>query len=172
MLEKLATHEVESVTTLFSLADKCARAAEGRAWHSAPQDGDAKAGGSGATVQGGGKKRRTRTGVAGSHKPAVRSLQQRHQLLRQRLGARMRMASARARKVAMEVHAQFIPPLATAPLTVARSRKSRNGSVGGVSRPPRTAHPLLASGLARRKPPTVRPLPWRRSWGTNPPLGS
>ena len=31
MLEKLATHEVESVTTLFSLADKCARAAEGRA---------------------------------------------------------------------------------------------------------------------------------------------
>ena len=36
MLEKLATHEVESVTTLFSLADKCARAAEGRAWHSAP----------------------------------------------------------------------------------------------------------------------------------------
>ena len=39
MLEKLATHEVESVTTLFSLADKCARAAKGRAWHSTPQDG-------------------------------------------------------------------------------------------------------------------------------------
>ena len=37
MLEKLATHEVESVTTLFSLADKCARAAEGRAWHSPPR---------------------------------------------------------------------------------------------------------------------------------------
>ena len=53
MLEKLATHEVESVTTLFSLADKCARAAEGRRWHSAPQDGDAKAGGSGATAHGG-----------------------------------------------------------------------------------------------------------------------
>jgi len=50
MLEKLATHEVESVTTLFSLADKCARAAEGRAWHSAPQDGVAEAGGSRATV--------------------------------------------------------------------------------------------------------------------------
>ena len=56
-LEKLATHEVESVTTLFSLADKCARAAEGRAWHSAPQDGDAKAGGSAATAQGSGKKK-------------------------------------------------------------------------------------------------------------------
>jgi hypothetical protein len=37
MLEKLATHDVDNVTTLFALADKCARAAEGRAWHSAPQ---------------------------------------------------------------------------------------------------------------------------------------
>jgi hypothetical protein len=41
MLEKLATHDVETVTTLFTLADKCARAAEGRAWHSVPQTGDA-----------------------------------------------------------------------------------------------------------------------------------
>jgi hypothetical protein len=41
MLEKLATHDVETVTTLFALADKCARAAEGRAWHSAPQTGAA-----------------------------------------------------------------------------------------------------------------------------------
>jgi hypothetical protein len=36
MLEKLETHDVETVTTLFALADKCARAAECRAWHSAP----------------------------------------------------------------------------------------------------------------------------------------
>ena len=35
MQEKLATHQVETVSTLFALADKCARAAEGRAWHSA-----------------------------------------------------------------------------------------------------------------------------------------
>src|SRR6185503_11699200 len=60
MLEKLLTHEVESITTLFSLADKCATAAEGRAWHSAPQDGDAKASGSGATAQGGGKKKKNK----------------------------------------------------------------------------------------------------------------
>jgi hypothetical protein len=39
MLEKLATHDVEIVSTLFALTDKCARAAEGRAWHSAPQTG-------------------------------------------------------------------------------------------------------------------------------------
>jgi hypothetical protein len=36
MLEKLATHDVETVTTLFALADKCARATEGCAWHSTP----------------------------------------------------------------------------------------------------------------------------------------
>jgi len=69
MLEKLATHEVESVTTLFSLADKCARAAEGRAWHSAPQDGDAKAGGSGATAQGGGKKKKNKNRSRGEPQP-------------------------------------------------------------------------------------------------------
>jgi hypothetical protein len=33
MLEKLATHDVETVTMLLTLADKCARAAEGHAWH-------------------------------------------------------------------------------------------------------------------------------------------
>jgi hypothetical protein len=34
MLEKLATHDVQDVSALFSLADKCAKAAVGRAWHS------------------------------------------------------------------------------------------------------------------------------------------
>jgi hypothetical protein len=60
MLEKLATHDVETVTTLFTLADKCARAAEGRAWNSAPQTGVTRTGGSGATTQGGGKKKKNR----------------------------------------------------------------------------------------------------------------
>jgi hypothetical protein len=36
MLEKLATHDIQDVSALFRLADKCARAAEGRAWHSQP----------------------------------------------------------------------------------------------------------------------------------------
>jgi hypothetical protein len=35
-LEKLATHDMETVSTLFALADKCARVTEGWAWHSAP----------------------------------------------------------------------------------------------------------------------------------------
>jgi hypothetical protein len=34
MLEKLTTHDIQDVFRLFSLADKCARATEGRAWHS------------------------------------------------------------------------------------------------------------------------------------------
>jgi hypothetical protein len=50
MLEKLATHDVETVSTLFTLADKCARAAEGRAWHSAPQTEVAQTEGSGAVT--------------------------------------------------------------------------------------------------------------------------
>jgi hypothetical protein len=34
MLEKLATHYVQDVSELFSLANKCTRAIEGNAWHS------------------------------------------------------------------------------------------------------------------------------------------
>jgi hypothetical protein len=62
MLEKLAMHDVETVTTLFALADKCARAAEGRAWHSAPQTGVAQPGGSGAVAQDGKKKKKKNRG--------------------------------------------------------------------------------------------------------------
>jgi hypothetical protein len=58
MLEKLATHDVETVSTLFALANKCARAAEGRAWHSAPQTGVTQTGGSGTVPRDGKKKRK------------------------------------------------------------------------------------------------------------------
>jgi hypothetical protein len=34
MLEKLTTHDVQDVSTLFSLVDKCAKATEGHTWHS------------------------------------------------------------------------------------------------------------------------------------------
>jgi hypothetical protein len=62
MLEKLATHDVETVTTLFALADKCARAAEGRAWHSAPQTGVTQTGGSSAVTQGGNNNKKKNCG--------------------------------------------------------------------------------------------------------------
>jgi hypothetical protein len=55
MLEKLATHDVNDVTTLLALADKCARAAEGRAWHSVPQVKVTKIGDSDVVTQGGGR---------------------------------------------------------------------------------------------------------------------
>jgi hypothetical protein len=58
MLEKLAMHDMETVPTLFALADKCARAAEGRAWHLGPQTGAAQSGGSGAVPQDGKKKKK------------------------------------------------------------------------------------------------------------------
>jgi hypothetical protein len=62
MLEKLTTHDVETVTTLFALADKCARATEGRAWHSAPQTRVAQTDGSSAVIQDGKKKRKKNHG--------------------------------------------------------------------------------------------------------------
>jgi hypothetical protein len=62
MLEKLATRDVDNVTTLFALAEKCARAAEGRAWHLAPQARVTQAGGSGAAAQGDGKKKKRNKG--------------------------------------------------------------------------------------------------------------
>jgi hypothetical protein len=62
MLEKLATHDMETVTTLFALANKCARAAEGRAWHSAPQIEVTQTGGSGAVSQDGKKKKKKNRG--------------------------------------------------------------------------------------------------------------
>jgi hypothetical protein len=62
MLEKLATHDVETFIMLFALADKCTRAAEGRAWHSAPQTGVAQMGGSGVVAQDGKKKKKKNRG--------------------------------------------------------------------------------------------------------------
>jgi hypothetical protein len=60
MLEKLATHDVETIPTLFALADKCARVAEDRAWHSTPQTGVTQTGGSSAAPQDGKKKKKGR----------------------------------------------------------------------------------------------------------------
>jgi hypothetical protein len=71
MLEKLATHDVETVPTLFALVDKCARAAEGRAWHSASQTRAAQAGGSGAVTQDGKKKKKKNRGNEKPHSAAL-----------------------------------------------------------------------------------------------------
>jgi hypothetical protein len=68
MLEKLTTHDVQDVSSLFSLADKCAKAVEGRVWHSSAAqaaEGESKPS-AGAQAQGGGnsnkKKKKKKTG--------------------------------------------------------------------------------------------------------------
>ena len=108
------------------------------------------------------KRRRTRTAVVKGHKLVPQSLQQ-------QLGAKMRAANARDHKVATVARALSTHMFATVLLTAARSRSSRSASANDVSRAPRMAllH-LLASGLARRRPPVATRLPPRRSWGTNP----
>jgi hypothetical protein len=69
MLEKLTTHQVETITTLFALVDKCARAAEGRAWHSATQAGPAQTSGPSVATPGSGKKKNKKS--RGFHKSRI-----------------------------------------------------------------------------------------------------
>jgi hypothetical protein len=71
MLEKLTTHQVETVTTLFALADKCARAAEGRVWYFAHQGGPTQMGGSSVAAPGSGKKKNKKN--HGLDKPRARA---------------------------------------------------------------------------------------------------
>jgi hypothetical protein len=71
MLEKLATHDVQDVSALFSLADKCAKAAEGRTWHSPAAQaakGENKPSAE-AQAQGGGSGNKKKKKKAGGNQP-------------------------------------------------------------------------------------------------------
>jgi hypothetical protein len=72
MLEMLATHDVQDVSELFSLADKYARAAEGLVWHSqpAPEAEKANKPDAGAAAQGSGKNNKKKK-ADGNNKPLV-----------------------------------------------------------------------------------------------------
>jgi hypothetical protein len=131
MLEKLATHDVETVPTLFALADKCARAAEGRAWHSAPQTGAAQSGGSSAVPGMVGRKRR-RTATTRSRGPSLWSLQSRP-------GAGATATNAHGRRGVTAAHVLCTPTVATVPRSVVRSLTSQNASESSTSSLPRTA---------------------------------
>jgi hypothetical protein len=142
MLEKLATHDVETVTTLFTLADKCARAAEGRAWHSAPQTGVNRMGGSGATTPAGGKKKKKNRG---------------HD--RPQSGAPVAVAADGGQDERNKRHRQqgsdsgcalSTLMLTIAPRSAGRSRSSRSASASGTSRPLGMARHLVV-GLTRRR---------------------
>jgi hypothetical protein len=69
MLEKLATHDVQDVSALFSLVDKCTKATEGRAWHSLAAQvakGESKPS---AGAQGGGSSNKKKKKKAGGNRP-------------------------------------------------------------------------------------------------------
>jgi hypothetical protein len=140
MLEKLATHDVETISTLFTLADKCARAAKGRAWHSTPQTRVNQMGGTGAVSQGGKKKKKNR----GHEKPQSAAL-----IVAAATRAGASTISAPGHREATADHAQCIPTLATAPRNAARSSSLRNASVSDASSHRRTA-PRPVVGLVRR----------------------
>jgi hypothetical protein len=140
MLEKLATHDVETITTLFAPADKCARAAEGRAWHSAPQTRVAQTGGSGAITQDGKKKKKKNRG---HEKP-----QSAAPVIAGATGAGTSATSAHGHKEPTAAHALYTPTVTTTPRSATRSSSSRSASASGASRLPRMA-PHLVAGLAR-----------------------
>jgi hypothetical protein len=162
MLEKLATHDVETVPTLFSLADKCARAAEGRAWHSAPQAGATQSGGSGAVPWDGKKKKKkdhdyqkprstalvvaATTGGQGDRNKHPRP---------QRGNSGSCPVHPNERR---EQSSKDGSPPRRRPQSVARSLTSRNASASGVSSLPRTA-PHLVVDPAKKRSTTAR---WSR----------
>jgi hypothetical protein len=163
MLEKLATYDMEMVPTLFALADKFARAAEGCAWHSAPQTGAAQAGGSGAVAQDGKKKKIKNRGNEKSHSAAL--------VVAAATGGQgdrsKRPRPPRGNSGTCPVH----PTVATAPQNVARSSTSRSVSARDVSSLPGMA-PHLVADPARKRPTTKRWSRPNRTSGISHPRGS
>jgi hypothetical protein len=152
MLEILATHDVETVTRLFALADKCARAAEGRAWHSAPQTGVAQTSGSGVVARDG-KKKKNR----GHEKPQATA-----PVVAAATGGRNERNKHPRPRGVTAAHALCTPTAATASPSTARSSSSRSTSARDASSLPRTA-PHLVADLARRGSTTAM---WPRESGT------
>jgi hypothetical protein len=154
MLEKLATYDVETVSTLFALDDKCARATEGRAWHSAPRIGAVQTGGSGAVPWDGEKKKKK---GHGHERPQSTTL-----VVAAVTGGRDNRNKRPWPQRVTAAHALCTPTVATAPRSVARSSTSRNASASGASSLPRTT-PHLVTDLARKGSTTAR---WPRLNGT------
>jgi hypothetical protein len=155
MLEKLATHDVETFTTLFALADKCARAAEGHAWHSAPQTVVAQTGGLGAISHDGKKKKKKNRGHERppSAAPIVAAATR---------GGSERNKRPRPQRGKSDT-CPVRPTVTTTPRSVVRSSTSRSASASGASRLLRMA-PCLVAGLARKGSTTAR---WPRENGTS-----
>jgi hypothetical protein len=163
MLEKLATHDVETVTTLFALADKCARAARvvhGTRHH---RPGLPRRVARVPSLRMA-KKRRRRTAATRSRRLLLRSSQP-------RLGNGTSATTAHGRRGVTAAHALCTPTVATSPWSVARSSSSRSASTSSTSRLPGMA-PHLVVGLARKGSTTVRWPRENRTSGISHPRGS
>jgi hypothetical protein len=149
MLEKLATHDVDNVTTLFALVDKCARAAEGRAWHSEPQVEVTKVSDSDVVTQGRGRKKK-RNKSHGHEKPWVTV-----SVAAAVAGGQGERSKRPRPKETAVTRAQGTPRAATEPPTAVRLSNSHDTSASGVSSPSRTTRrPITgqAKGELAEKP--------------------
>jgi hypothetical protein len=157
MLEKLTTHDVKDVSALFSLADKCAKAAEGHAWHSPVSQlakGESKPN-AGARAQGGGngnnnnnKKKKKASG----NQPLAGAPTATTAAVGGAVGGQEATNSPVSHPIAMTVarSARCITPRAIARRSAGRSRSSRNNFARRCSSHAKMAR-LPASRRANRK---------------------
>jgi hypothetical protein len=170
MLEKLATHDVQDASGLFSLADKCAKAAEGHAWHSQPTP---EAGKNASPMQvplpkAMGKRRRRRPATSTSRWPVLPPLQ-----LQRVVGvvARVVTSTHTSHPIVTMVAsgARCTTSDASTPRSVGRSRSLRNNSTSSRSSSHvETAH-LLNIGRASRR--LSRRMTRTRRWNSRMPRG-
>jgi hypothetical protein len=152
MLEKLATHDVDDVTTLLALSDKCARATEGRAWHSVPQVKVTKMGDSDVITQGGGRKKK-RNKNHDHEKPRFAI-----SVAAAAAGGQGECGKPHGPRDTAVTRAQCTPRAATEPPTAVRLSNSHGASVSGASSPSRTAR-CPTTDQARRE---LTEKPWLR----------
>jgi hypothetical protein len=147
MLEKLATHDVETIPMLLlwpTSAPEPPRTVHGTRPHKLELPSRVARGPSSGTE----RRKRRRTATTRSHGPPLWWSQQRPE-------ARATATNARDRRTIAAVHALCTRMVATAPRSVARSLTLQNASASGTSSPPKTA-PRLAADPAKRRWTTSR----------------
>jgi hypothetical protein len=144
MLEKLAAHKVETVTTLFALADKCAKAAEGRAWHSVPQGGPAQTGGSSVAAPGSDKNKNKKN--CGINRPQAGAPVAAATTAGGQNSRGKRPCQQRTDPGSCPVH----PGARHNALECSRSKNSRSASARGMTRPPWMAPPHRGDPAKRK----------------------
>jgi hypothetical protein len=158
MLEKLATHDVETVPRSLlwpTSAPEPPRAVHGTRPHKLELPSRVARGPSSRTE----RRKRRRTATTRNRGPPL-------WWSRQRPEARATATNARDRRRVAAVHALCTRMVATAPWSVARSLTSQNASASGASSPPKTA-PRLAAGPARKRWMTARWPRLNRTSGIN-----